>query len=109
MSDLLTTILIAILGSTGLSSLIVFLITRKDNNKKELADIKSDLQETMQSQCRTEMLVMMNHYPTETIEILRLAERYFQTLNGDFYMTTLFSKWLKENNIPKPLWFNEDK
>lgn len=95
------TIILTILGSGALFGFVQFLITRKD---KKLED---KLKGISLSQYRTEMLVMMNHYPSETIEILRLARHYF-TSGGDFYMTSLFAKWLKANNIEKPLWFNEN-
>ena len=102
------TIISTILGSGALFTFIQFLITRYDKRKeKKIEEIYNRLDGISLSQYRTEMLVMMNHYQTETIEILRLAQKYF-TSGGDFYMTKLFAKWLKANNIPKPLWFNEN-
>ena len=55
----------------------------------------------------------MNYYPEEKTEIMKLAEHYFKPksqggLEGDWYMTGIFNKWLTDNNIGKPEWFNSD-
>lgn len=95
--------ILAIIGVSGaLFGFIQFIISRNDNK------INKNIDSLKRSQCRTEMLVMMNHYPDETMEIMRLAKVYFSELKGDFYMTSLFAKWIRQNNIEKPLWFNEN-
>lgn len=100
--ETLKTIGIAIIGG-GFFGFIQFLISRKDKR------LDSSIESLKRSQCRTEMLVMMNHYSEETMEIMRIAKVYFHELQGDFYMTSLFAKWLKEHNIEKPIWFDETK
>lgn len=109
-------ILLGFIGSSGLFSFIIFLITRKDNKKQEFADImkRLDMIEKKQdsnelASTRSELLILMNHYKSERAEIMKVAERYFKDLNGDFYMTSLFNKWLRKNDIDKPDWFNDDK
>ena len=110
MKDYIMPIMLAIIGSGSVFGFIQFLISRKD---KKLEDRFEKLEKKMDSQarssCRTEMLVMMNHYPNEHMEIMRLAKIYFCELQGDFYMTSLFAKWLKEHSIEKPKWFNESE
>ena len=123
MENYVMPILLAIIGVIGsVFGFVQFLITRKDKKKnnnievlKAINDINLKLNATdeklkaqEQSQTRIEMLVMMNHYKNDINEIMRLAEHYFKN-GGDFYMTSLFAKWLKENNLPKPLWFDESK
>lgn len=102
--------LLAIIGIGGaIFGFAEFLINRKDKKvETDYKNFEKRLDGISSSQYRTEMLVMMNHYPTQTIEIMKLAKHYFVDLKGDFYMTSLFAKWLKEYNIEKPLWFNEN-
>ncbi|MBQ0112041.1 MAG: hypothetical protein KBT03_02830 [Bacteroidales bacterium] len=77
--------------------------------KADVSQVKNDMQLQKQNQLRTEMLVMMNHYENETFEIMRLAHKYFVEEGGDFTMTSIFSQFLKDHNIEKPLWFDETK
>lgn len=100
--ETLKTFVVAILGG-GFFGFVQFLITRKDKR------LDSSIESLKRSQCRTEMLVMMNHYSEETMEIMSIAQVYFHELKGDFYMTSLFAKWLKEHDIEKPIWFDESK
>lgn len=96
------TIILTILGSGAFFTFLQFLINRNDNKKtNEMKSLKADV-------CRLEMLIMMNHYPTETIELLKIAQKYFVQLNGDFYMTGMFAKFMREHDIPIPKWFNEN-
>ena len=115
MENIITTLIGVILGS----GLIQFFVTRADNKKKENMDdklkpIASKLDKLLDEQkknekdnLRTQLLVMMTVMPNDHSEILTLAERYFGQLKGDWFYSSLFAKWLKENNIEKPLWFDK--
>lgn len=94
----------AALSSIGLFSFVEFLITRKDKKN----EIKERLDRQERDNCRIQMLIMMNHYQEDVIEIMRLAQHYFCDLHGDWYMTSIFNKWLESNNLGKPEWFNPD-
>ena len=48
---------------------------------------------------RTQLLLLMNHYPENDNEIMKVAEYYFQELDGDWYMTELFSEWAENRGI----------
>lgn len=48
---------------------------------------------------RSQLLTLMSDYPDNESEILKVAEYYFQTLDGDWYMTGLFTKWAAERGI----------
>lgn len=104
----LSTILLSCIGSSGLFAFIEFLINRKDSTKDRLDKIEKNQQKSERDLVRTQMLIMMNHYPEDTNEIMKLGEHYFADLNGDWYMTSLFNKWLERANIGKPEWFKED-
>lgn len=103
----------------GLFGFIQFLIMRHDNKsdkmadvKKQLSDISKQLKNQEMAQCRTQMLLLISDYPTENAEIMKVAEHYFQPadkggLGGDWYMTNLFNRWLTNQKLGKPEWFNE--
>ena len=94
-------ILIAILGGGNLLLFIEFLISRHDKKKEdEMLTIKRD-------GIRTQLLVLIFMSPDDTAEILRVAERYFKDLDGDWYMTPIFYRYLKEHNVAEPEWFNK--
>lgn len=110
----LITVLLAVLSS----GLIQFFFTRKDTKEKEnienkLEPISSKLDKLLNEQkknekdnLRTQLLVMMTVMPNDHHEIMTLAERYFGQLKGDWFYSSLFNKWLKENEIEKPTWFD---
>ena len=96
------------------SGFVQFLITRHDKQveKKEedpinakLDKIIAEQKKTEKDQLRTQLLVMMSLMPDNKEEIMQLAQRYFGQLKGDWFYSSLFAKWLKDNNIEKPIWF----
>lgn len=95
-------IVIAIVGSGALSALIagVFQII---SDKKQKMDERFKLLE--KDVLRTQMLVMLTDYPDEKSEIMKLAKHYFGDLDGDWYMTDLFNKWIKTSGESNPEWF----
>ncbi len=104
--------ILAVIGAVLGSGLIQFLITRHDNNKanpieKKIDKILEEQKKTEKDNLRTQLLVMMNMMPNNHEEIMTLAERYFKELKGDWFYSSLFSKWLKDNNVEKPLWFEK--
>ena len=94
-------------GSAALFGFIQFLISRHDSKKDRLAKIEKQQAKCERDNVRTQLLILMASYADKEEEILTLAEYYFKTLKGNFYMTTLFQKWLLENGIPIPLWLED--
>ena len=110
MNDLIVGLIGAVLGS----GLIQFLIKRSDEKKANPIEAKIDkiLEEQKKSEkdnLRTQLLVMMTVLPDNHEEIMTLAQRYFGELKGDWFYSSLFAKWLRQNDIEKPLWFDEKK
>lgn len=103
------TIILAVLGSTALSSLIQFLIKRYDDKKNAKTNVKEKLTTLEKDVLRTQMLLLILMKPEEQKEILTIGEHYFKTLKGDWYMTSIFNKWLKASNIAEPEWFEKDE
>lgn len=48
---------------------------------------------------RNQLLTLMNSYPDNESEILKVAEYYFHDLKGDWYMTGLFSEWAESRGL----------
>lgn len=96
MGEIIATVVVAVIGS----NLIQFFVTRWDTKR----GIKDQLKKLEKDSVRTQMLVMMSDYPEERNEIMTLAEHYFRVLKGNWYLTELFTKWLKDNKLQKPSW-----
>ena len=58
----------------------------------ELKDMKQE-----QSLTRLELIMLMEHDPENNAEIEKVAKHYFVELDGDWYMTGLYSQWAREH------------
>lgn len=103
------TILIAVISavtSGGVLAFAQFLISRHDDKE----GIKSTLKKLEKDGLRTQLLLMILLRPEEKKEILTLGERYFSKppkgLDGNWYMTDMFKKWLKQGSHSNPEWFD---
>lgn len=105
----LVAIIVAVLGSSALTSFIQFLINRRDNKKGRLASFEKQLKKLEKDSVRLQLLVLMALEPYEKQEILKLAEHYFHELNGNWYMTPIFNKWLVTHKIAEPEWLSTDE
>ena len=109
-------IILSMFASTGLFSLIQFLIKRHDEKKgkgKQLTEAIESLKKKIERQerdsCRTQLLVLLSDFPDMTEEILKVAQHYFKDLDANWYMTTLFAKWCRKANIELPDWAHNKK
>lgn len=96
-------ILLAILASGNLFLFIKFLVERWD--RKHEQPVNERLAKLEKDGLRMQLLFLLILQPSEQREILKLAEYYFGVLNGNWYMTSIFNKWLEANDIAKPEWF----
>lgn len=87
--------------SGGVLAFLQFLITRNDDKQ----GIRSALKKLEKDGLRTQLLLMILLKPEEKKEILTLAQHYFVDLEGNWYMTDIFKKWLKEKGHSNPDWF----
>ena len=97
------TIILAILASNGFFALVQFLITRWDTKK----NLKGTLKKLEKDGLRTQLLLLILMQPDEETEILNIAQHYFVKLKGNWYMTSVFSKWCKSRDL-KPEWFGSN-
>lgn len=112
-------IIIAALGSTGLFSLIEHIMDNRSGRNKELKEIRDELKEiraelketrnscdeSRQDTVRLQLLNLIQHTPYRESEILTVAKKYFDDLNGNWYMESIFTEWAEEQNVPLPSWF----
>lgn len=106
-------IVLGILGGGNVILFIKFLIERHDRKQERTEDnekenLKSRLLILEKDGLRTQLLLLILLRPNEQTEILRLAEHYFKDLKGNWYMTSIFSKWLTDQNVGEPDWFDKD-
>lgn len=104
MNEMTTTIVVAVLASNGFFALLQFLIGRHDSKR----NIKGKLDRLEKDGLRTQLLLLLLMMPDEKKEILTIAEHYFKDLKGNWYMTSLFDKWLDKTKQGKPEWFKTE-
>ena len=102
MRDTIIIAVISAMTSGGVLAFVQFLITRNDDKQS----IKHTLTKLEKDGLRTQLLLMILMKPEEKKEILTLAQHYFVDLEGNWYMTDIFKKWLKEKGHSNPEWFN---
>lgn len=64
---------------------------QKLSEKVDAQDKQTDLQLT-----RLELMNLIELDPTNVIEIEKVAKHYFIDLQGDWYLTSVYSKWAKQ-------------
>ena len=106
MNNTALTILIALLGSSGLFTTIQFLLNRHFNKKDKINEVsqllftlKERIHLSELSDSRTQLLILINHYHDNHYAILKEAENYFCTLKGDSWMIEILTKWAEEENV----------
>ncbi len=102
-------VLLGLLGGGNLILFVKFLIERHDRKKEQNAEgIKKRLLILERDGLRTQLLLLILLRPTEQTEILRIAEHYFKDLKGNWYMTSIFNKWIEESKVAEPDWFDKE-
>lgn len=105
MRDTIFIAVISAMTSGGVLAFLQFLITRHDDRK----GIGKTLKKLEKDGLRTQLLLLILMQPDEQTEILTLGERYFRKppfgLDGNWYMTGIFSKWCKARDL-EPDWFD---
>lgn len=63
-----------------------------DKLSDQITDLKLDA-------TRSQLLTLISSYPDNESEIMKVAQYYFGTLKGDWYATTIFTKWAADHGI----------
>lgn len=69
------------------------------STNEKLDNISSKIDTIELNSTRNQLLTLMSDYPDNESEILKVASYYFNDLNGDWYMTELFTKWCDGRGI----------
>ena len=122
MSD---TVIIAIIG--GAAGIITALTTGivkiyelfKSSKEKSLEDrVKPIIVEALEPTnrrldamqldvTRMRLMSLIRNEPSDAENILIIAKTYFENMGGNSEASKQFARWLKQENIKKPEWFNE--
>ena len=84
--------LIVAAGSWAVSSIL------KSTNDK-LDSMTSQLDQLQVDATRTQLITLMSNYPDNKSEILKVADKYFNEYNGDWYVTGLFEQWAEDHGL----------
>ena len=88
-----------ILGAlTGVYSWVTSQFQRAISSQIEVfqEEVKASDRENKQAATRLELMILMEHDPTNIAAIEKMAKYYFQDLNGDLYMTQKYSDWARK-------------
>ena len=114
--EFLEAVVISVLGSGAFATLVTAVINAINNRKSKLKSIEGQLKsideklvKSEKDALRTQLLILLSDYPEETQEIMTIAQHYFGDLKGDWYATSLFNKWITDNKIAEPAWFDKSK
>lgn len=97
LADIITAVSVIGAALLGVGSWLVTTVNKDVNDKLDTIITKVDTAE--QNATRSQLLTLMSDYPDNESEILKVAQYYFHDLKGDWYMTSLFTKWADERGI----------
>lgn len=97
LADVITAVGIIGAAAVGLGTWCVTQINAGTN--KKLDTIIEKVDKTELNATRSQLLTLMSDYPDNESEILKVADYYFNELDGDWYMTDLFTKWADSRGI----------
>jgi hypothetical protein len=114
--EFIEAVVISVLGSGAFATLVTAVINAINNRKSKLKAIEGQLKsiddklvKSEKDGLRTQLLILLSDYPEETQEIMTIAQHYFGNLKGDWYATSLLNKWITDNKIAEPVWFDKSK
>ena len=70
--------------------------------RRDISEIKGMIQDNGRSTLRIEINEEMNQNPHNHDTILKMAEKYFCVMGGDWYMTNRFLDWVEKEHIHLP-------
>lgn len=96
-AEIVTAVTIIGTAAVGAGTWCVSQINAGTNEK--IDELSARIQDLKVDSTRNQLLTLISNYPNNEEEILKVSRHYFQDLNGDWYMTSLFSNWAKSRNI----------
>lgn len=110
MSDTVLTALIA----AGVPALVTIVSAILQHRSKKLTDamkencahmderfdeIDARIKDLKKDETRTQLLYLMAHDEEDKESILTVARFYFQELRGNWYVSSIFTKWAKKHDV----------
>lgn len=102
-----------VLGSGAATAIVQAVIAtrqkkyeKKDETARRLEDLEEKALKAEKDSVRLQLLILISDYPDDTAEILTAAKHYFGELKADWYLTSIFNRYLEERSIGKPDWFD---
>lgn len=97
LADIITAVGIISAAAVGIGTWFITQISSGTNQKLDTIIEKVDKAEL--DATRSQLLALMSDYPDNESEILKVADYYFNGLDGDWYMTDLFTRWADSRGI----------
>lgn len=97
LADIITAVGIISAAAVGIGTWFITQINSGTNQKLDTIIEKVDKAEL--DATRSQLLALMSDYPDNESEILKVADYYFNGLDGDWYMTDLFTRWADSRGI----------
>ena len=97
LADVITAVRIIGAAAVGVGTWCVTQMNAGTNQKLDTIIEKVDKAEL--DATRSQLLALMSDYPDNESEILKVADYYFNGLDGDWYMTDLFTRWADSRGI----------
>lgn len=97
LADIITAVGIISAAAVGIGTWFITQINSGTNQKLDTIIEKVDKAEL--DATRSQLLALMSDYPDNESEILKVADYYFNVIDGDWYMTDLFTRWADSRGI----------
>ena len=94
-SDVIGAITVIITTCIGVGTWFMTTINKSTNAK--IDDLSKQMLLIQRDTARTQLLTLINTSPNNEDEIMKVAQYYFGPLGGDWYMTSIFTKWAEEH------------
>ena len=96
-ADVITAVGIIGAAAVGVGTWCMSQVMAGTNEKIDNVSNKIDSIEL--NSTRNQLLTLISDYPDNEEEILKVGRYYFKELHGDWYMTSLFSKWANSRGL----------
>lgn len=83
---------------TALATILTVVIQSRSSQKKTKKIIEVN-------DYRTHLLLLLASYPEKADEIFTVGRYYFETLDGDSFVLSIFEDWLSDRKLETPEWF----
>ena len=96
-AGVITSVGIIFAAIVGLGSWAISSALKGTNNR--LDGMAGQLDQLQVESTRTQLITLMSNYPDNKSEILKVADKYFNEYNGDWYVTELFEQWAGAHGV----------